>query len=421
MPTQFAETARRWRLWWMTDTAPGAAAFDGSVAARVSRWLRIVATSPAVSVIIPVAVVLACAAIQLIQRSGPSADRPVAALAVSVLLALPLLVRRRLQVTVFAVLALVAFVQWALDLRLVADIALLIAVYTVAAAYPARTAWAAAAVVEVGAVLAVLRWQASGYRIESLVLLTGPLIAAVCAGIAVRNRRNAIVAAAEGARRREHERHQTDLLAAARHRQQIAREMHDVVAHGLSVMVSLTEGALATGDRDPAATQDAMRRVADTGREALDDMRDLVRVLRADELPRRPQPGVDDVETLVDECRRTGVDIEFIVEGTATDVSAPEGLTVYRIVQEALTNVRKHADASTVRVNLVYRDDAIDVEIVDDGRSSGGSAEPGFGLTGIAERAAFHGGRTESGPLVGGGWRVWAFIPTRRVAAGADR
>lgn len=421
MPTQIAETARRWRAWWMTDTAPGAAASDGSLATRVGRWFRIVATSPAVSVIVPVVVVLGCAAIQLSQRSGPSADRPGAALLVSVLLALPLLVRRRLPVTVFAVLALIAFVQWALDLRLVADIALLIAVYTVASVYPARTAWAAAAVVEVGAVLAVLRWEASGYRVESLVLLTGPLIAAVCAGIAVRNRRNAIVAAAEGARRREHERHQTELLAAARHRQQIAREMHDVVAHGLSVMVTLTEGALATGDRDPAATQDAMRRVADTGREALDDMRDLVRVLRADELPRRPQPGVDDVGTLVDECRRTGVDIEFVVEGTATDVSAPEGLTVYRIVQEALTNVRKHADASTVRVNLVYRDDAIDVEIVDDGRSSGGSAEPGLGLTGIAERAAFHGGRTESGPLVGGGWRVWACIPTRRVATGADR
>lgn len=186
-------------------------------------------------------------------------------------------------------------------------------------------------------------------------------------------------------------------------------------------MVTLTEGVLATGDRDPAATQDAMRRVADTGREALDDMRDLVRVLRADELPRRPQPGVDDVETLVDECRRTGVDIELVVEGTATDVSAPEGLTVYRIVQEALTNVRKHADATTVRVNLVFRDDAIDVEIVDDGRSSARSAEPGFGLPGVAERAAFHGGRTESGPLVGGGWRVWACIPTRRVATGADR
>ncbi|OPX09688.1 histidine kinase [Gordonia sp. i37] len=420
MPTQIAETTRRWREWWMTDTAFGAAASDGSAAALVRR-LRIVATSSSVSAIVPVAVVLACAASQLIQRSGPSAERPVAALVVSALLALPLLVRRRLPLTVFAVLALIAFVQWALDLRLVADIALLIAVYTVAAAYPARTAWAAAVVVEVGAVLAVLRWQASGYRIESLVLLTGPLIAAVCAGIAVRNRRNAILAAADGAQRRERERHQTELLTAARHRQQIAREMHDVVAHGLSVMVTLTEGALATGDRDPAATRDAMKRVADIGRQALDDMRDLVRVLRADELPRRPQPGVDDVETLLDECRRTGVDIEFVVEGTATDVSAPEGLTVYRIVQEALTNVRKHADATTVRVNLVYRGDAIDVEIVDDGRSSGRSAEPGFGLTGVAERAAVHGGRTESGPLVGGGWRVWACIPTRRVATGADR
>ncbi|RPA65738.1 two-component sensor histidine kinase [Gordonia oryzae] len=421
MPTQIAQTARRWRVWWMTDTAPMAVASDGSVAARVGRRLRIVATSSSVSAIVPVAVVLACAAIPLIQRSGPSAERPVAALVVSALLALPLLVRRRLPVTVFAVLVLVAFVHWALDLRSVADIALLVVVYTVASVYPARTAWAAAAVVEVGAVLAVLRWQASGYRIESLVLLTGPLIAAVCAGIAVRNRRNAILAAAEGARRRERERHQAELLAAARHRQQIAREMHDVVAHGLSVMVTLTEGALATGDRDAAATRDAMKRVADTGRAALDDMRDLVRVLRAGELPRRPQPGVGDVGTLVDEARRTGVDIELLIEGTVTDVSAPEGLTVYRIVQEALTNVRKHADATTVRVNLVYHGDAIDVEIVDDGRNSGRSAEPGFGLTGIAERAALHGGHTESGPLVGGGWRVWGRIPTRRAATGADR
>ncbi|MGC4935585.1 sensor histidine kinase [Gordonia sp. DT30] len=407
LPERITGNVRRWRAWWLTDDAE-----PSRVTVRVVGFVRSVVTSGLLSAVVPVLFVLACAAIQLVQRTGPIADHLAAGLVVSVLLTVPLLVRRRYPVTVFAVIAVVALVQWSFDLRLVADMSLLIALYTVASVYPARMAWAAAAVVEVGSLLAVLRWQPVDGRVDSLVLLTGPTVAAVCAGMAVRSRRVAIATAAEDAQRRERERHQQEMIGAARNRERIAREMHDVVAHGLSVMVTLTEGALAKQDSDPAVARAAMTRVADTGRSSLAEMRDLVGILRGDDdPPHRPQPGIGELDSLVRETRATGVDVEVVTDGVVTALGDAVSLSVYRIVQEALTNVRKHSEASRVRVELSYRPDEIVVEVLDDGGGSDRARGSGHGLAGIAERAALHGGQAHAGP-VDGGWRVWARVPT---------
>jgi signal transduction histidine kinase len=365
---------------------------------------------------LPVLVVLACAAAQLAHRTG-SARAPLAlAVVLSLLLAAPLAWRRRYPVATFAVVAAVAFTQWALDVRLVADVALLVAVYTVASRRPARLGWAAAGVLELGALLAVVRWDAQRTRLETAVLLTGTVAAALFAGLAEHGRRAALDAALERGRQLERERQQQATIDAASDRARIAREMHDVVAHALSIMVTLTEGAIAKHPVAPDQAVAAMRQVSSTGREALGDMRGLLGVLRADggASDRRPQPAVlTDLDALLDQVRSTGLAVESTVHGSAPDPIGPGvQLTVYRIVQEALTNVLRHADRpSLVRVDLAYRPDRIDVEIENDGARTG-RVGAGHGIAGMAERAGASGGWADAGPGSDGVWRVVASVPT---------
>jgi signal transduction histidine kinase len=330
---------------------------------------------------------------------------------------------------VFAVLAAVALVQWALDVRLTADAALLVALYTVAAERPRRWAVAAAAVLEVGVVLAAVRFSPASTLVASLVFLTGLAAAAFSIGTTVRNRRAYLGALVERAAWLERERDQQARLAATAERARIARELHDVVAHSLTVVVTLAEAATVTADADPQGAREAMGQVARTGRSALTEMRRLLGVLRTDPADgvedaggRSPAPGLDRVDELVADARAAGLPVRLTVTGAARPLPATLDATAYRVVQESLTNALRHAgDPTSVRVLLRWTDDGLLVEVTDDGRGGrsgppgGHGSSGGHGLTGMRERVAAFGGRLVADERPDGGFRVLAQLPLREA------
>ncbi|WP_016935844.1 sensor histidine kinase, partial [Rhodococcus sp. R1101] len=186
-------------------------------------------------------------------------------------------------------------------------------------------------------------------------------------------------------------------LAATQERTRIAREMHDIVAHSLTAIIAQADGGRYAAAANPQTAADVLGTIADTGRRALTDMRSLLSVLREDS-PREftTTPGVDDVPALVEQVRASGLEVALVVDGRVREVSDGFGLSVYRIVQESLTNVLKHAGPRAhARVCLEWRSEMLVVEIVDDGRGAAALVEArpgGQGLTGIEERARLHGG-----------------------------
>ncbi len=419
---------RRWRAWWLSEPTRSAANPLTARWAAILKWGRHSRVMAMSAPVLPALFVAAVAAAQLAHRSG-SARAPLAvAIAFSALLAVPLAWRRRYPAATFGFLAAIALIQWTTGTRLLADVALLIALYAMFERSPARINWLAALALGLGAVLAVLRWERSGYQLQTLLLLTGTAAAALSAGIAVRNRRAALAAATERGERRERERHQQALLDLAAERARIAREMHDIVAHSLSVMVRLSDAAVAKLPLDPGRSSSAMAQVSVTGREALQDMRRLLGVLRteSDGVALRPAPGLADLGTLFQQIRATGLDVEPEVTGVPCGLGPGAELVVYRTVQEALTNVLKHARHPTrVRVSLIYGPGQTVIEVEDDGaRPPAGSdrhAGDRHGLTGIAERVAAYGGRLHASPGPDRGWCLRATIPTQENPAPGER
>jgi signal transduction histidine kinase len=226
----------------------------------------------------------------------------------------------------------------------------------------------------------------------------------------------------ERARLLELERDQEARLAANAERARIAREMHDVVAHSLSVTVAQADGGRYAGAADPAAALQALETISKTGRQALADMRALLGVLRDDEAQQRaPQPDAGQIPALVQQVGAGGLDIRFDVTGRPAPMSAGAGLAAYRIVQESLTNVLKHAGPGCkASVALRWRPDALEVWISDNGRGAGATVPtggtPGQGLLGMRERATLYGGSLDAGPVPGGGFGVRAVLPYGRVA-----
>ncbi len=203
--------------------------------------------------------------------------------------------------------------------------------------------------------------------------------------------------------------------AAAAERERIARELHDVLAHSLSVMVvqaSLAEDLLA---RDPGSAVDAVREVQQVGRDALGETGRLLRLIRdeADELGLRPQRSLADLSALVDDYARAGLEVELVVDPAARSVPLGVGLSAYRIVQEALTNALKHAPGSRVAVRLERRAGELAVEVENDPGADEPSVrvESGHGLAGVRERVAIFGGTVDAGPTEGGGFRLVATLP----------
>jgi signal transduction histidine kinase len=331
------------------------------------------------------------------------------------LLVLPLVWRRRQPSLVFTVIALAASVQWLVGERLPADAALLVALYTVAAREPRGRAVAAAGLLELGVVLASLRFAPTGDgTIGSLVFLSGMVTAAFLLGTSLQTRTAYLAGLEERAHRLETERDQQAQLAQVAERTRIAREMHDIVAHNLSVMIALSAGAAATTTSDPLAAAAVMTQVADTGRSALQEMRQLLGFLRDHDhaTSLTPLPGLAQLPELAEQLRRTGMTVRSSVEGQPRPLPETTQLTVFRIVQEATTNVLKHGQqVSVVKVRVVWTDTHLQVHVADDGTSVRASRPAGMGLVGMRERVRAAGGTVTAGPRPGGGWRVDASLP----------
>ncbi len=409
----------QWWTEWLSDdpgtatTAPGPGRIETlyrNAAASVSRHTTVVDTALAVAL-------AACTVPQLVHMARYWPGQFTEHMLFSALLVVPLIWRRRFPLSTFAFAAVVALAQWIANVRLAADVTLLVYLYTVASRYPLRVGVLAAAVVEVGTVMAALRWPLTQLWIETFILLSGLVAASLLLGVSVRHRRNSLSALTQRAEQLERERDQQATIVAAAERTRIAREMHDVVAHSLSVMVTLSEGAALKQAVEPERATMAMRQVSATGHQALDEMRRLLGVLRTEDAPeiRQPQPGMAQIDGLFDQVRATGLAAELTVMGTPTAMPPGAELTVYRIVQEALTNALKHAAGPTrISVAIAYQPDSVTVDVHDDGARRHVQPEArtaGHGLTGMRERAAVYGGAVSAGPDPAGGWRIHADLP----------
>jgi signal transduction histidine kinase len=230
-------------------------------------------------------------------------------------------------------------------------------------------------------------------------------------GAFLRTRRLYVAELRARAEQAEADREERVRAATADERARIARELHDAVAHAMTVMVMQAEAADEMLDVDPIRARRALERVQGAGRDGLAEMRRLLGVLRQDASPAfAPQPGIASLQALVDEVSATGLPVELTVEGVPRPISAGVDISAYRIVQEALTNAIKHAGACTVAVRLSYADD-LTLEILDDGVSPLESGENGHGLIGMQERVTLYGGTLRAGAAAGGGFSVHATLP----------
>ncbi|ACU74948.1 histidine kinase [Catenulispora acidiphila DSM 44928] len=259
--------------------------------------------------------------------------------------------------------------------------------------------------------------QAKGSSTWSAVALLGSvLLAAWAIGSANGSRRDYLHQLHARAADLERERDQQAALAVAAERGRISREMHDVVAHGLSLIVIQAQGADAALDNRPADTRSALRAIVRTGRDSLADMRRVLAALGEVEDAWHPQPGLAQLPGLLEQVRTAGTAVRLRVAGTPAALPSAVDLSAYRIVQEALTNVMKHAGAgASADVVVEYSDTEIAVEVGDDGRIPNGHAGPGVGggngLRGMDRRVQLLGGRLSAEPEAGGGFRVRATLP----------
>lgn len=344
-------------------------------------------------------------------------------------LIVPLAWRRSEPTAVFLVVALVGLVQWLVGPPLVADGALLVAGYTVAVHESRCRGLEAAVILEVGAILASTRWKPADTLARSVIFLSATVIAALCGGLTVRSGSDYLSWLAERSRRLETERDQRASIAAAEERTRIAREMHDIVAHSLSVLVTLADAASLVNRSDPDRAEDAMRHAAAVGRQALGDMRTVIGVLRTDSATADlvPQPGLGDLDALLGRVRATGLQVDLDVEGKAFALGPTAELSVYRIVQESLTNTMKHASATHAEVRIDYNRPLVAVTVTDDGTVKRGDGAAGsghsdakgggHGIAGMRERAGLHRGTLEAGST-GCGWSVTATLRPDTSLAG---
>ena len=332
-------------------------------------------------------------------------------------LLLPLLWRRRAPTVAFGVIAAVFLLQWSLGAGLRADVALLIALYNVALrARPTHLPWAGAAAAAVMVPVAVR--VATGILVwEILFFLLSSVTAAVALGLTVRSRRAQLAALRERAARLEIERDQRSKLAAATERTRVAREMHDIIGHNLSVIITVANGGAYAAETDPERGREALLLIGDTGRQALGELRRMLGVLRerADAPELAPQPGITDLEALFARVRAAGTEVVYHSGGELDRLDRGVQLMAYRIVQEALTNTLKHVGRGSHADVTVGTDGArLRIRVHDTGRRDGvtrpDAPGEGHGLAGMRERAALYGGTVTAGPASGGGWTVEAFL-----------
>ncbi|TXS56254.1 sensor histidine kinase [Streptomyces sp. t39] len=350
---------------------------------------------------------------------------------IGALLSVVVALRRRMPEWMLLLTAALGVAQLVADIEVFpADFAMLVIIYTVAAHDGPR--WASRFALVGGAcaaTLAMIRWPleetGGAGKIFFTVVMTVPFVLAWVLGDSIRTRRAYFAQLEERATRLEKEREAQAKVAVAAERARIARELHDVVAHNVSVMVVQADGAAYVMDTAPDQARQALETISGTGRQALAEMRRLLGVLRTSDAPESgeyvPQPDVEQIEELVDQVRRAGLTVDFKVEGTPRPLPSGVELTAYRIVQEALTNTRKHGGPEAgASVRLVYFDDGLGLLVEDDGRGAshelyedGGADGRGHGLIGMRERVGMVGGTLDAGPRPGGGFRISALLPLK--------
>ncbi|MFD7404274.1 histidine kinase [Streptomyces sp. NPDC059866] len=365
-----------------------------------------------------------------VQQEKTGTDLPWLVVPVTLLLCLVVALRRRMPEKMLVLAAVVGVAQLVLDVATTAaDFALLLIVYTVAAV---GDRWASRFALAGGlcaAPLAQIRWpeyeSSVAGNIAVGVFQTVPFALAWVLGDSIRTRRAYFAQLEERAARLEKEREAQAKVAVAAERARIARELHDVVAHNVSVMVVQADGAAYVLDAAPDQAKKALETISSTGRQALAEMRRLLGVLRTGEHQESgeyvPQPDVEQIEDLVEQCRGAGLPVDFRIEGTPRPLPSGVELTAYRIVQEALTNTRKHGGPNAgASVRLVYFDDGLGLLVEDDGKGAphelyeeGGADGRGHGLIGMRERVGMVGGTLDAGPRPGGGFRISALLPLK--------
>jgi signal transduction histidine kinase len=327
------------------------------------------------------------------------------------LTALPIGVRRYWPLAVFGVTA----AAWLAILLAGVDTfapGVLVATYTLAAHCERRVALRAG--VAALLLLAPANALSSGrFHAEAAIPAIVALGAAWILGDNLRTRRAYYRELVEKAERLEREREESDRRAAAEEQARIARELHDVVAHNVSVMVLQAAGGREVIDADPRRAGEALAAIEAAGRDALAELRRLLGVVGDGGAAMAPQPGLSHLDALVAQVRAAGLEAELELEGDAYDVPAGVELSAYRVVQEALTNTLRHAFARRVWVFVRRREHELEVEVLDDGAGPPATATAGGrGLVGMRERVALFGGDLEAGPRPDGGFRVRARLPT---------
>ncbi|HEX6933745.1 MAG TPA: histidine kinase [Streptosporangiaceae bacterium] len=388
---------------------------------------------------------------------------------ITLALTVPVVFRRTHPVGAFTTVIMAGALQVALGLRpSPADLSIVVLVYTLAAYTTRRLSVTGLGIclfgsaAELGRMYTRAIWvHVPNWVITGTILFAGPSLIAWVLGDSMRYRRAYYANLEERAARLERDRDAQARIAASAERARIARELHDVVAHNVSVMVVQADGAAYALGSDPARAREALAAISATGRQALAEMRALLGVLRkSDDAPARPPvpavtgappraaatvpdrpavpavadlaatsepasltpvPGIEQLDDLFDQTRAAGLTVSCTIEGEPRPLASGAALAAYRIVQESLTNTRKHAGPfARASVLLRYLPDAVELVISDNGIGSAAACDgAGHGLTGMRERAAMYGGSVQAGPVPGGGFRVAARLPVGPVRAGA--
>jgi signal transduction histidine kinase len=345
-----------------------------------------------------------------VERESRQSESPsLWAVALTLLATLPIALRRRFPLLVFAVTLTAALVM---DVRYDSFqfAGAIVALYTVAA-YAGRPGSIG---VGVGTALAlpVTRLDDDPVGLPEIVATYVIFAVAWVLGDRIGARRTYLKELEERAVQHEREREEHARRAAAEEQTRIARELHDIITHNVSVMTVQASAAGDVFETQPDRAREALASIESTGREALTELRRLLGSVQTGDGALAPLPGLARLEDLVEPVRAAGLAVELSVEGEPHELPAAVDLSAYRIVQEALTNTLKHAHAANVTVAIRYGGDAVEVEVVDDGQGpAANGVERGHGIIGMHERAALFGGRLRAGPAPGRGFAVHARIP----------
>jgi signal transduction histidine kinase len=311
-----------------------------------------------------------------------------------------------------------------------AVVAMAVLLYTLAAYRPRRESVAGLLACLLGAAVAVTFWvglptrpDQHGSFMATMIVFGLTAVVSWVLGDSMHYRRAYYLALEDRAARLERERDAQARIAVAAERARIARELHDVVAHNVSVMVVQADGAGYALDPDPERARQALAAISATGRHALAEMRHLLGVLRSDDdqADLAPVPGIDQLRDLLEQTRAAGRTVSFTLDGVVRPLPEGVGLAAYRVVQEALTNVRKHGGiGASVCVALRYSEHELGVQVTDDGHGMTAADDgAGLGLTGMRERVGMYGGTMNAGPRPAGGYRVSVTLPLHEAPAAA--